>query len=77
MTKFLPGHLRKTGAPGAARTGLSFRSNLEWVGWECRGGGEEWVGWECHGGGEERVPVCPKVDVDPWHVYQGRASSQL
>ena len=65
MTKFLPGHLRKTGAPGAASTGLSFLSNLEWV------------GWECHGGGEERVPVCPKVDVDPWHVYQGRASSQL
>lgn len=32
VTKFLLGHPRKTGAPGAASTGLSLRSNLEWVG---------------------------------------------
>lgn len=45
--------------------------------WNGGGGHAMGVGRRVPRRWERSGPVCPKVDVNSWHVYQGRASSQV
>lgn len=73
MTKFLPGHPEEDQSTWGSQHRL-FSSVQPGMG----GGGHAMgVGRRVPRRWERSGPVCPKVDVNSWHVYQGRASSQV